>query len=227
MPVVLIVAGGYLVWFGVHYWRTDVKYPSDPIKAVLQGKDLPPATRDDSLLSALSGPGWANAGAAGVQAVQGALTGQTAIATDAIRYEGQGYVMGGRADRPGNWDCSSFLSYVLGHDFGLQLPGGGHYGDRGYPPNEHGPVASQYKLYGTGIDQSQLQAGDLVVWNTHCGIAVDSSRTIAARTPAEGTGISTIAGTSQSIGESPVFRRVGVTIGSGPGAGGGGKENVR
>jgi hypothetical protein len=41
IPVLLIALGGYLAWFGVHYWRQDVRWPSDPIKAVLQGKGLP------------------------------------------------------------------------------------------------------------------------------------------------------------------------------------------
>jgi len=45
VPVFLIGAGMYLAWFGVHYWRSDVKYPTDPVKAVLQGKALPAATQ--------------------------------------------------------------------------------------------------------------------------------------------------------------------------------------
>jgi hypothetical protein len=45
VPLFLIGAGMYLAWFGVHYWRSDVKYPTDPIKAVLQGKGLPSATK--------------------------------------------------------------------------------------------------------------------------------------------------------------------------------------
>ena len=44
VPVFLIGTGMYLAWFGVHYWRADVKWPTDPVKAVLQGKSLPPRT---------------------------------------------------------------------------------------------------------------------------------------------------------------------------------------
>jgi hypothetical protein len=43
IPVVLIGAGMYLAWFGVHYWGSDTKWPSDPVKAVLQGKPVPAA----------------------------------------------------------------------------------------------------------------------------------------------------------------------------------------
>ena len=45
IPVVVLGLGAYLAWFGVHYWRSDVKYPTDPAKAVLQGKGLPAATQ--------------------------------------------------------------------------------------------------------------------------------------------------------------------------------------
>lgn len=41
IPLIIIGAGMYLVWFGVHYWRSDIKYPTDPIKSLLQGKGLP------------------------------------------------------------------------------------------------------------------------------------------------------------------------------------------
>lgn len=45
IPIVIIGIGMYLAWFGVHYWRSDTKYPTDPVKAVLQGKGLPAATQ--------------------------------------------------------------------------------------------------------------------------------------------------------------------------------------
>lgn len=41
LPIIAILLGAYLTWFGVHYWRSDIKYPSDPIKSVLQGKGIP------------------------------------------------------------------------------------------------------------------------------------------------------------------------------------------
>jgi hypothetical protein len=45
IPLVLLGTGMYLAWFGVHYWKSDVKFPTDPVKAVLQGKGLPAATQ--------------------------------------------------------------------------------------------------------------------------------------------------------------------------------------
>jgi hypothetical protein len=48
IPVVLLGAGIYLAWFAVHYWGSDTKWPTDPVKAVLQGKPLPGATGQQS-----------------------------------------------------------------------------------------------------------------------------------------------------------------------------------
>jgi hypothetical protein len=41
IPVLLMTFGAYLCWFGVHYWRSDTPYPTDPLKAVLTGKEIP------------------------------------------------------------------------------------------------------------------------------------------------------------------------------------------
>jgi len=41
IPLGLILIGGYLAWFGIHYFKSDLKWPSDPVKSVLQGKGLP------------------------------------------------------------------------------------------------------------------------------------------------------------------------------------------
>lgn len=45
VPVLLIVFGGYLCWFGIHYWRSETPYPTDPLKAVLTGKAIPAPDR--------------------------------------------------------------------------------------------------------------------------------------------------------------------------------------
>ena len=84
------------------------------------------------------------------------------IAADASKYAGLGYVYGGDASSPGNWDCSSFVSYVLGHDFNLGLPGNGRFGEPGYPPTSHGPVVVDYANWnGARTVAGPPQAGDL------------------------------------------------------------------
>ena len=54
IPILLIALGGYLAWFGVHYWRQDQKWPSDPIKAVLQGKGLPGSSPPPAVSASLT-----------------------------------------------------------------------------------------------------------------------------------------------------------------------------
>jgi hypothetical protein len=43
IPLVLLGAGLYLAWFGIHYWRADVRWPTDPVKSVLTGHPIPEA----------------------------------------------------------------------------------------------------------------------------------------------------------------------------------------
>lgn len=47
IPTMILISGGYMMWFAVHYWR-DVKqvYPTDPVKSVLTGKGVPAAARE-------------------------------------------------------------------------------------------------------------------------------------------------------------------------------------
>jgi Lysozyme like domain len=48
IPLILAGAGVYLCWFAVHYWGSDTRWPTDPVKAVLQGKPLPVAEGQQS-----------------------------------------------------------------------------------------------------------------------------------------------------------------------------------
>lgn len=67
IPVFLIALGGYLAWFGVHYWRQDEKWPSDPIKAVLQGQGVPASTPPPAVSASLGAEISAAATTAGTQ----------------------------------------------------------------------------------------------------------------------------------------------------------------
>lgn len=43
IPLLLLGLGAYLMWYGVKYWRSsNTRWATDPVKAVLQGKGLPP-----------------------------------------------------------------------------------------------------------------------------------------------------------------------------------------
>lgn len=147
------------------------------------------------------------------------------ISGEALKYKGLGYVYGGPADRPGDWDCSSFVSYVLGHDLRLRLPGGGSYGDPGYPPHAHGPVVTSYSTWAGASAVRSPQAGDLCCWvgegtGGHIGIAISPTRMISAYDTAQGTLVTGIVGAGPA-GVPLVYRRVkGAAGGASYGAGG-------
>lgn len=223
LPILILAAGAYLCWFAIHYWASDVTWPSDPIKALLTGKPMPVADKGAALTSELAklqttpvgggvidptqlGQSVADANLNPAQSAGGVLAGGPALAADALQYKGAGYVFGGAADRVGNWDCSSFVSYCMGHDLGHALPGGGHYGDKGYPPHAHGPTTANYLLFGTAITRAQARAGDLVVSSEHMGIVISPTQYVSARTPAKGVGVDNLS--DPFPGGSPVFRRV-------------------
>jgi hypothetical protein len=93
------------------------------------------------------------------------LAGTPAIATAAARYLGTPYRWGG-AD-PSGFDCSGLVTYVLQHDIGLAIP----------------RMTTYQFLVWRGartIPSSQTQAGDLVCWAGHIGIAASATTMIDA-----------------------------------------------
>jgi hypothetical protein len=66
IPLALIGTGLYLLWFGVKYWEDEaVIWPSDPVKAVLQGKGLPARSADITADAYLTSAQLANAAGSG------------------------------------------------------------------------------------------------------------------------------------------------------------------
>jgi len=45
-PVVILITGGYLAWFGIHYFKSDITWPTTPVKDVLTGKGVTPVTKN-------------------------------------------------------------------------------------------------------------------------------------------------------------------------------------
>lgn len=134
------------------------------------------------------------------------------IAATAQKYTGVGYTYGGNASTPGDWDCSSFVSYVLGHDLGLTLPGGGGFGSPGYPPGAHGPVVVDYANWPGAPPVGVPQAGDLCVWPGigtagHIGIAISDTEMVSALNHTKGTVRTQIQGMGPP-GVPLVYRRV-------------------
>lgn len=120
------------------------------------------------------------------------------IAADAERYIGLGYVYGGDASSPGVWDCSSFVSYVLGHDLKLGLPGG-NWGEPGFPPTSHGPVVESYGSWNGAVVTTSPAPGDLAVFlgvgaSGHIGIVVGPNEMVSALNETQGTARTPIVG---------------------------------
>lgn len=141
-----------------------------------------------------------------------ALTG-AAIAADALRWKGRGYVYGGTGSRPGDWDCSSFASYVLGHDLGLSLPGGS-WAQVTRSGTQHGPVVVSYATWpgAVTIAAGSATAGDLVLFvglgaGGHMGIVLAPGKMISALDSASGTLVTPINGYGPP-GAPVVYRRV-------------------
>jgi cell wall-associated NlpC family hydrolase len=136
------------------------------------------------------------------------LVTRTLIASDALRYRGVPYVWGASGPPSLGWDCSGFVSWVLGHDLGFALPGG--WTDYGVT---HGPVVSDYIAWGGAVPVDSPGPGDLCCFgpDVHIGIAVSGSQMISALNPSLGTRVGAIEGAAPG---QLVFRRV-------TGAGGG------
>lgn len=80
IPLVILGTGMYLAWFGVHFWRSDTKWPTDPVKAVLQGKPVTGGSASAPESAELTADIQAYSGAASTSGGTGNST-QTASAT--------------------------------------------------------------------------------------------------------------------------------------------------
>lgn len=125
----------------------------------------------------------------------GGATG-SAIADDAMKYVGYPYVWGGKD--PSGWDCYGFLTYVLHHDMGYNLPNNTY---TGYL--EFLSWGQQYQ-----IDEAQVQAGDIVIWPTHTGIAISPTQMISAENPSAGTKVAAFRDGGPLVPEPMTFHRI-------------------
>jgi len=166
------------------------------IKALISGKSPVGQVQTTGLTGTSSIVGTATGG--------GGTASGSAIASDALKYAGQGYIYGGPSS-PGRWDCSSFVSYVLGHDLGLAIPGGTWVSVTA-SGTQHGPDSSAYMSFGTSVPLAQAQPGDLVATADHMGIVIGNGQMISAQNAQLGTGPGSY--TSGFPGGTPVCRSV-------------------
>jgi cell wall-associated NlpC family hydrolase len=129
--------------------------------------------------------------------VSSGIGGGGGIYSDAMQYVGHAYLYGGSPGSSGAnpWDCSSFCNWVVSHDLNLAWPGTGR-----YDGTSHGPPTGQWGawLIAKGMRVSggiaSAQAGDIIVWAGHMGIAAGNGNMVSALNHIEGTKVTPIAG---------------------------------
>lgn len=193
-----VTAGGVLVYAGLKGYSVPAT-----IQDLISGKS-PAGQKVTAPVPVAAEIAAAAAGAAGSVTLGGGSAGGAAAA--AQRYIGQGYTFGGPSS-PGRWDCSSFASYVYGHDLGLMIPGGSWAQVTGNGTS-HGPATGSWISFGTAVPAAQAQPGDFVIWATHMGIYVGGGQMVSALNHSLGTRQTTVAGGAPG-GEGPgQYRRM-------------------
>lgn len=97
IPTIILITGGYMTWFAVHYWRDTAQvYPTGPLKAVLTGKGVPKPVREGSP----SDPNASATGFAGLADSLSAAAGTVAAANGSAA--GQAGAAVGNAAVPGS-----------------------------------------------------------------------------------------------------------------------------
>jgi cell wall-associated NlpC family hydrolase len=161
------------------------------------------ATQLYASLRGFKGMGPVAPGAAGVGSTPSSSAGR--ILSDAERYVGHPYRFGGSSNPSTGWDCSSFASWVLGHDLGLALPGGS-WASTTNSGQSHGDVASMFAnlpgAHPVGSNPAQIMPGDVLVWPDHVGFGVGPNKMFSAY----GTNFGTIFSNAQASGGLTIMR---------------------
>lgn len=193
-----VAVGSVFVWSGIKGWSI-----------LGTASDLILGNAPNQAVSPLTVPGADTGGGGTVGASATAVGGQ--IAATALAYQGHAYQFGGAPGKDGGspWDCSSFVNYVVGVKLGLAIPG---YNAGAYDGSSHGPPTGTWGVWNglTHISRGDVQAGDIIVWLNHMGIALDNTTMISALNPDIGTKKTPIEG----YGNGPIlcYGRYGRTV---------------
>lgn len=187
VALLAVSSGIVLVWSAVKGWSV-----LGTVQDIVAGKQPAGTTRPGSPIAAPAGPAGSSSGAAG-----GTASG-IVIANTFMGYQGHQYRYGGAPGRDGKgpWDCSSSSNWVLSHDLGLPWPGTGRYDGLTHGPPT-GAWAAWFLAHSGGtttVKRNQVQAGDVIVWATHMGVAITDTQMVSAENPKNGTLVGAIDG---------------------------------
>lgn len=179
VAVAYCVVGGVVLYSGIKGATLQ-----DTVGAVLTGNLT---VTDDEPIQAQNSSGSGNT----TPATTGSTASGQQILGDAMKYNGHKYVYGGASNPTDGWDCSSFASYVLGHDLGMMLPGNESWAQATESGKVHGPVADEFaktpNFTKVGSNPAQNQPGDLLVWTGHVGFGTGNGGMFSAYDTASGT----------------------------------------
>lgn len=183
--------GVLFVWSGIRGWSV-----LGTIGDVISGKKP-----DQPVINPVSVLGD-TASTPGATGVAGAPS--TGIAAIAIQYVGHAYRFGGAPGRDGSqpWDCSSFVNWIVAVKAGKAIPGNA---PGKYTGTSHGPPTGVWAAW-TGMDtvkRADVQAGDILLWAGHMGIALSNENMISALNAQKGTRTQRI---DSGVGRGPLVR---------------------
>lgn len=199
LAVAMATAGGFLVYVGVR----NVPL-AEGLRAMAKGKV--PEARPKKVVELPAeytkrtwtpgkdvqglNPGGPTIGGGRVRGAQ--------IVGAAMQYKGEPYFWGGHTPTKyggKGMDCSGFVTWVLHHDLGINLPNNTHTHTTQFINWNEGSVTVSF---------SAMQPGDLVCWQQHIGIAISNTDMIHAPTAGDVIKI----GRVWTSPEKPVIRRV-------------------
>jgi cell wall-associated NlpC family hydrolase len=182
--------GLVFVWSGVKGWSI-----LGTIGDVITG--VPPNAQVANPVASLATPPGATPGSA----PSGDVTGLAGIF---MQYQGHPYLYGGApgVDASKPWDCSSACNWIISVKGGRAIPG---YGPGKYQGTTHGPPTGLWAAWPgmQSISRVQVQAGDILVWAGHMGMAISNTQMISALNPTIKTKVTNI---DAGVGRGPLIR---------------------
>ena len=194
-----VLAGSVFLYAGIRG-----KTVLGSVQAVISGK--PPASGPDA--NTISAPVEPAAQTSAGGTIPGTPLSNNAIAAAAEGSIGHAYFYSGAPGTDGKapWDCSSAVNYWTAVMCGLPIPG---FPAGSWTGTTHGPPTGAWLLWGylQHIKRADIIAGDILVYQTHMGVAISNTEMISAEDPKDGTRKSSIDGMTSSLGEILFARR--------------------